>query len=413
MKIKEFKSAFSTYTPIKGIGSGGSGHVLLVKNADNEIFALKYLAPENITPRKIKRFRNELSFCAKNTHKNILTVLDLGFTTIDAIDCPFYIMPYYEKTLRDLINDEIDHNKILEYFSQMLDGVEAGHLQKVYHRDLKPENILFNPTDNNLIIADYGIAHFNAENIITAVETRIQERLANFQYAAPEQKIKGADVNHKADIYALGMILNEMFTKTPPSGTDYKKVGDVNPDFVFLDNIINLMLSQSPKKRPENIDSIKLQIGNNQKEFISRQKLSELKNRVIPKSELDDDLIDNPVKLVDVDYINNNLILKLNRLVNEKWIKAFNLPKSHSYIPGYNLNKFNFYGDHAKIFIQVESTATRLAQHFKNYLVQANKNYKEMIVEENAFNERQQRQFRDEQIQEEEKRRRVIESVDI
>ena len=82
-----------------------------------------------------------------------------------------------------------DH--ILPLFSQLLNGVEAAHLRKVIHRDLKPENILYDPRGNRVIVADFGIAQFQEEELYTAVETKAEDRLANFQYAAPEQRKRG------------------------------------------------------------------------------------------------------------------------------------------------------------------------------------------------------------------------------
>ncbi len=66
-------------------------------------------------------------------------------------------------------------------------ALEFAHNKKVWHRDIKPENILVDENDN-VVLADFGIAHFCDELLITAVETKAAERLANFQYSAPEQR---------------------------------------------------------------------------------------------------------------------------------------------------------------------------------------------------------------------------------
>lgn len=99
-------------------------------------------------------------------------------------------MPLFDVSLRTLMREGVDPEKILPYFGQILDGIEAAHLFKVVHRDLKPENILFHKGTGTRVIADFGIAHFQEERLITAVETKDGDRLANFLYAAPEQRVR-------------------------------------------------------------------------------------------------------------------------------------------------------------------------------------------------------------------------------
>ena len=180
------QTAYDSYTVHKQIGEGGNGYVYKVSNSAGSELALKLLNPKSNSEKR-KRFKNELGFCERNEHKNIITVIDRG--VID--NAPFYVMPLYHGSLRDLMKSGIKPDKILPMFSQMLDGVEAAHLKKVIHRDLKPENILFDHDSERPIIADFGIAHFEEENLVTIVETRDGSRLANFQYAAPEQCMRG------------------------------------------------------------------------------------------------------------------------------------------------------------------------------------------------------------------------------
>ena len=66
------------------------------------------------------------------------------------------------------------------------------------------------PNRIGLVVADFGIADFTAEELLTIVVTQPTERLANFLYSAPEQRVRGAPVDHRADIYSIGLILNEM-----------------------------------------------------------------------------------------------------------------------------------------------------------------------------------------------------------
>src|SRR3989339_339466 len=221
MKVgQELVTTTTAYTAQNKIGEGGAGEVwCVVDQEDGKKYAAKFLDPKKTSADKLKRFKNELMFCQKNTHKNILSVVDHGVLLVKQQKIPFYIMPFYTSTLREMINKGIPVDNILAYFKQIIDGVEAAHLLKVFHRDLKPENILYDATQDCMVVADFGIAHFSEELCYTSVETQRSSRFANFQYAAPEQRAKGINVDYRADIYALGLIFNEMYTKHVPHGS--------------------------------------------------------------------------------------------------------------------------------------------------------------------------------------------------
>ena len=232
-------------------------------------------------------------------------------------------MPYYPDTLRSLMQRGIAPDKVLNMFSQILNGVECAHLRRVYHRDLKPENVLYDPSLQQLVLCDFGIAHFSEEALYTAVKTRDSQRLANFQYASPEQRAKGSNVDSRADIYSLGLILNEMFTGQCPSGTGFKKIADAASGFAYIDDLVELMMRQSPDGRPQTIEAIKDNLIAKGNEFIVQQKLNELKNRVIPTSEIDDPLITSPPHLIDIDYRGGDLIFILSCAPTQEWVHSF------------------------------------------------------------------------------------------
>jgi serine/threonine protein kinase len=101
------------------------------------------------------------------------------------------------------------------------------------------------------------------------VQTQRAERLANFQYAAPEQRIKGRTVDHRADIYALGLILNEMFTGETPLGTGFKPVSEVVSAYSYLDKIIERMIRNSVDQRPNSIEEIKQELSLSQQQYVN------------------------------------------------------------------------------------------------------------------------------------------------
>lgn len=140
----------------------------------------------------------------------------------------------------------IKHNEIIEMFFNILKGVKYFHNRKVIHRDI-----------NNIpVITDFGIANFSEDDLITNVETKIGTKLVNFKYTAPEQRDRKSEVTYKTDIYSLGLIFNEMFTKKIMFGSSYKKVEDINNNYTFLDNIIDKMVKQDPKERYDSIEDI-------------------------------------------------------------------------------------------------------------------------------------------------------------
>ena len=400
---KKFETPLDTFFLVERIGSGGNGIVYKVKDGRGENFAVKCLNPERFTRDKVKRFKNELNFGLYFQHKNIIKVLDWGFRESKGKKYPFYIMPYYEKTLKDLNMAGISREKILPYFSQILDGVEAAHLKNTWHRDLKPENILFDTSSETLVIADFGIAHFTKDLLLTLIETDRHDKLANFLYAAPEQKIKKEEVDHKADIFALGMILNEMFTGTPPLGTDFRKIESVDSNYAYLDGIIDKMMKQSSEQRISPIDKIKQELIARQNAFISRQKLSKLKETVVPNGEIDDPLVENPIKVVDKDYRNDNLILKLNQPVNSVWINCFES------IGG---SLFTFRGSEASIQ-SGESNVQNYVNMFNDKLIRANREYRYCRQEEQERKQKHDERILQERIAEEEKRQRVLDKIKI
>src|SRR5260370_29810380 len=296
-----FETTGDTYTSEGVEGEGGTARVFIVVDSTGNRWALKYLKPEQVTAKRTKRFLNELNFCRDFSHATMAQVIDNGFVVQAGTKCPFYVMPLHASTLRQLLKAGLHPDKILRYLADMLTGVEADHLKGVWHRDLKPENILHDLEKDKLLITDFGIAHFTSEQMFTTVKTRPAEQLANFRYAAPEQRQHGANVDHRADIYALGLILNERFTGQVLQGVGYKLIGQIAPHFAYLDAVVEQMAQQAPENRPGSIDEIKRTLIARGNEFISLQKLDTLQQTVVPSSVFTDPFVRNLVKLTGTD----------------------------------------------------------------------------------------------------------------
>jgi len=405
-----FTTTFATYTATHIVGEGGSGRIFGAVDDAGDTWAIKWLEPKKATKEKVKRFKNELQFCIRNKHPHILRIVDHGVLIEGEINSLFYVMPCYDGSLRDMLRAGILPDKVLIYFAQILDGVEAAHLQGVVHRDLKPENILYSRDNDSLVIADFGIAHFEEDELYTAVETKDTVRLANFQYAAPEQRSRGTEIRRLADIYALGLILNEMFTGAIVYGTGYKTIANVRPDYEYLDALVAEMIRQSPQERISSIEEIKNQLIGRKNEFITRQKVSELKDTVVPVTELDDPLIADPPRLANVDWDRNILTLFFQHPINDKWISALLNMGSYSSLLGKGPGEFKFQGNKAIISAR-EGEIHDIIDHFKGWLPKANKVYEQLLSREKKEAEEKQRKDLQRQIAEQEARQRVLNTI--
>lgn len=410
-KQQVFETIFRTYTEVGVIGEGGSGRVYKVTDEVGQVFAIKLLDASKATGDKRKRFQNELTFGKRNTHKNLITILDDGFISEAKTKAPFYVMPCYGKSLRTLMAAGIPAKDVLVYFSQLLDGVEAAHLQRVIHRDIKPENVLYESGSNMLLLADFGIAHFEEEDLFTAVETKAVARLANFQYAAPEQRSRGLTVDSKADIFALGLILNEMFTREIPQGTSYKTIASIAPEYAYLDDLVHEMIKQASASRPA-VEQIKQQLLLRRNDFISRQRLSEITKHVVPVSEIDDPIVKDPPRLIAADYAKGHLILVLSREVNDNWITALQRMHGWTSVAGKPPERFQFDGQQAYIDAE-EHEVQQIVNHFKDWLPVATREYERRLKAEKDAAARRLQEKLDRERAELERRERVLKNLKI
>ena len=407
-----FQTTFETFTANEIIGQGGAGYVYKCQDVNGNVFAVKLLNPKNVTSDRQKRFKNEVSFCRQTDHPNVLKILSDGPYTQEGKSVPFYIMPLYDSSLRDLLKQGIKTDQVLPLFSQLVNGVEAAHLKKVIHRDLKPENFLYNSTEKRIVVADFGIARFQEEELYTAVETRAEERLANFQYAAPEQRRRGMTTDERTDIYALGLILNEMFTGEIPQGTNYKTIESVAPDYSYLDKLVDSMIRQSPNDRPASIDIIKQELIGRKNEFVQRQQLSQLRNTVIPSTEIDDSLIMNPPELVDFDWQNGTLTLILSRPVTDKWIQVFYRIDWRESVMGKDPKVFDFSPSNKEVRVQAEERQVQsVINYFRPWIPITNSDYKRKLEQEKKEQEEKLRRELEAKIAEQETRDRLKKSI--
>ncbi len=406
-QLQIFETPFDVYTEVGPLGEGGAGRVYEVRNDKGETFALKCLSPDKITAERRKRFKNEIGFCQRTLHRNIVRVLDTGILNLKGVMCPFYVMPKCKGTLRSLIAST-PTTQVLALFAQILDGVEAAHKLDVWHRDLKPENILWDGA--SLLIADFGIAHFEEEAIYTAVETKVASRMANFMYSAPEQRARGASVDRRADVFSLGLILNEMFTHEVPQGSGYRTIGNVAPDFAYLDQIVERMIQSSPERRYQSIEEIKRDLIGHRNTYVAQQRLDEVTRQVVASTALP---AFEPLKIVDFDYSGGTLILQLDRNVPSGWAQEFQQPRGgHSAFLGYGPETFRIQGRTVSINAREnESFIQSLINNAKQYVEAANRGYVLQQQEQAARQERTEREAQERRVTEAQLRANILKNV--
>ncbi len=405
-----FETAFASYTAESLLGEGGAGRVYGATAPDGSQVAVKLLAEERASRDKRGRFKNELAFLLRNSHKNIVTVTDHGLIKSPSVSGPFYVMRRFDCSLRTLLQETLDPKWVMRLLAQLLDGVEAAHLQGVVHRDLKPENVLFDRKTDVLAVADFGVASFTEDTLATIVETKPTQRLANFLYAAPEQRVPGRKVGIPADLYAIGLMLNEVFTKEVPHGTDYKTVGSASPDFGFIDAIVSQLLRQDPNERPQSVAAVKQLIQRYNAEAVSQQRLSEISKTVISAVEVDDPLAINVPTIVAADWSNDVLTLTLDQPISHGWIQALQNMGNYTSVWGKGPEAFRFQGNRA-IVQASEHEVQQVIDYFKTWLPRATGVYKNNLEQQARQQEHQQRQKLQQEREAEERKLRVLNNI--
>jgi serine/threonine-protein kinase len=191
------------------LGRGGMGEVYRATDlALGQAVALKFLPEEaSRNPRLLERFHGEVRVARLVSHPNVCRVFDIG----EAEGAPFISMEYVDgEDLASLLTriGRLPGDKALQAARQICAGLAAAHDRGVIHRDLKPQNIMMNKR-GDMVIMDFGLA------AIADQLTGAEVRNGTPAYMAPEQ-LRGAGVTQASDIYALGLVLYELFTGKRP-----------------------------------------------------------------------------------------------------------------------------------------------------------------------------------------------------
>jgi serine/threonine protein kinase/tetratricopeptide (TPR) repeat protein len=204
------------YLVVADLGKGGMGRVYKVLDKElNEVIALKVLKPEIASDEQIiERFRNELKLARRISHKNICGMYHLSK---DESDTHYITMEFVPgEDLKTLIRriGQLTLGKAVFIAKQICEGLAEAHRLGVIHRDLKPQNIMIDQ-EGHVRIMDFGIARSLQREGLTQADTVV----GTAEYMAPEQ-VEGKEIDHRTDIYSLGVVLFEMLTGQTPFQAD-------------------------------------------------------------------------------------------------------------------------------------------------------------------------------------------------
>ncbi len=200
------------YKIVREIGRGGMAVVYLATSPAGEKRAIKMLQfSAHLEPDQLRRFENEIQLLATIDHPNVVKFYRSGeLKTASHGSVLWVALAFLDgPTLREVIRTKggrLSVEQVLGWCIEIADGVLAAHDLRVIHRDLKPNNVAV--VDGKAIVFDFGIAKFRHWGIKT---TNVNLRLGTVSYMAREQ-LYGEEVDERADVYALGMIMYELFT---------------------------------------------------------------------------------------------------------------------------------------------------------------------------------------------------------
>jgi serine/threonine protein kinase len=212
------ESIADRYRIERRLGAGGMANVYLARDLryDRDI-AIKVMRPELAETLGVQRFLREIRLLAHLQHPNILGLVDSG----EAGGLVYYVMPYLEGgSLRDRLNREreLPIADAVQILREAAGALEHAHAKGVVHRDIKPENILFNA--GHAQVSDFGIARTlsggDAGTALATTLTALGVTVGTPQYMAPEQAAGDPNTDHRADLYALGVLAYEALAGVPP-----------------------------------------------------------------------------------------------------------------------------------------------------------------------------------------------------
>ncbi|GEM_PF-1099905 len=258
------------YKILEKLGEGGMGVVYKAQDTKlDRTVALKFL-PDSLTPteKDRQRFIREAKSAAALKHPNICTI----YSVDEYEDRQFISMEYINgETLRAKVDaGEMSLKSALDYGTQIANALAKAHQNNIIHRDIKPENIMIDE-DGHIKVMDFGLAKLKQDRDIT----KTGDMVGTLAYMSPEQ-IRGQQVDHRSDIFSLGIVLYEMLTSNKPFQGEHLAAitysianEEPTPLKTYLPDapeeliqIFDQLLAKAPKDRLESATEAKKQLEN-------------------------------------------------------------------------------------------------------------------------------------------------------
>jgi serine/threonine protein kinase len=258
--VAEAARLFPNYKVVDVLGRGGMGAVYkAVQTALDRVVAIKLLPLEISIDRDFAdRFVREARTMAKLNHPNIVSVFDFGTTTEGHL---YFVMEFVEgTTLHHLIKTTgLKPVQCLELIVNVCEALQYAHGEGVVHRDIKPANVLVD-MKGRVKVADFGLARMDTPSSEQWGQTMTGMVLGTPDYMAPEQK-SGSRVDHRADIYSLGVMLYEMLCGQVPQGI-FAPPSQRVPVDERIDQVVIRAMQQEPDRRYANTGEMKSEVEN-------------------------------------------------------------------------------------------------------------------------------------------------------
>jgi tRNA A-37 threonylcarbamoyl transferase component Bud32 len=256
--VAEMNAVFPQFEFIELLGRGGMGAVYKARQKDlDRLVAVKVLPKELAqSPGFAERFSREARALAKLTHPHIVTVHEFG----QAGGLFFLVMEFVDGVnLRQAFQaGRLTPEQALTIVPQICDALQFAHEEGIVHRDIKPENILLDKR-GRVRIADFGLAKLLGKMESEPTLTGQYQVMGTLRYMAPEQMEGSHDVDHRADIFSLGVVFYEMLTGELPVGRFAPPSQKVRVD-VRLDEVVLRALEQKPEQRYQHASEMNTQL---------------------------------------------------------------------------------------------------------------------------------------------------------
>jgi serine/threonine protein kinase len=240
------------------LGQGGMGAVYKARQPHlDRMVALKILPPEaGGDPAFAERFAREARALAKLSHPGIVAIHDFGRTG----DMYYLVMEYIDGSdLRHVIHDhKLQPAEALAIVPQLCDALQYAHDEGIVHRDIKPENVLID-RKGRVKVADFGLAKMLDPATGTDRLTGTRQVMGTWRYMAPEQLDNPLAVDHRADIYSLGVVFYELLTGELPIGRFAVPSQKAKID-ARLDDVVLKALENEPDRRYQHASDVREQI---------------------------------------------------------------------------------------------------------------------------------------------------------